>query len=72
MAISPYILSIPFEISIFLFNDLVKTIYIQEGLDGDSSIIDVGSLIYCDKKINCVYYGTALKLSLHIHTGQLL
>ena len=37
-----------------------------------SSIIDVGGLIYYDKKKNCVYYGTALKLALHLVTGKLL
>ena len=57
----------------FLFNDLVgKNLYIYEELEGESSIIDVGSLIYYDKKMNCVYYGTALKLSLNLRTGRLL
>ena len=54
-------------------NDLVgKNLYIQERLDLFSSIIDVGSLIYCDKKLNCIYYGTDLKISLHLHTVQLI
>ena len=48
-----------------------KNFYIQEGLEGASSIIDVGSLIYYDKKMKLVYYGTTLKLSLHLRTGQL-
>ena len=47
-------------------------IYIQEGLDGDSSIIDVISLIYYNKIMNFVYYVTALKLSLCIRIGQLI
>ena len=56
-------------LSLVLFNYLVrKKFYIQEGLEGASSIIDVGGLIYYDKKMNCVYYGTALKLTLHLCT----
>ena len=46
--------------------------FIQEGLEGNSSIIEMGGLIYYDKKMNCVYYGTVLKLALHLRTGQLL
>ena len=48
-----------------------KKIYIQKWFEGDSSIIDVGGLIYYDTKINCVYYGTALKLALRLCTGKL-
>ena len=55
-----------------LLNGLVgKTFYTQEELEGASSIIDVGSLIYYDKKMNYVYYGTALKFALHLRTGKL-
>ena len=33
-----------------MFNELVgKYVYIQEGLEGTSSIINVGGLIYYDK-----------------------
>ena len=62
-----------FQYQNVLFNDLVgKKFYIQEGSEGASSIIDVDGLIYCDKKMNYVYYGTTLKLALHLHTGKLL
>ena len=60
--LSPDMLNEPFR----------KNIYIQEGLEGASSIIDVGGLTYYDKKMNCVYYGTDLKLALHIRTGKIL
>ena len=50
---------------------LPKKFYTQEGLEGASSIIDVGGLIYYDKKMNCVYYGNAPKLALHLHTGKI-
>ena len=49
-----------------------EKIYIQEGLEGASSIIEVGSLIYYEKKMNCVHYGTATKLTLCLLTEKLL
>ena len=49
-----------------------KNFYIQELLEGVSSIINVGGLIYYDNRMNCVYYGTAFKLVLHLLTGRLL
>ena len=42
------------------------------GVRGVYSIINVDSLIYYDKKMNCVYYGTPLKLSLCLNAGQLI
>ena len=49
-----------------------KNIYIQEGLEGASSIIDLGVLVNPDKKMNFAYFGTAPKVALNLHTGQLL
>ena len=48
-----------------------KIFYIWEELEGASSIVNFGSLIYYDNKMNCVYYGTALKLALHLRIGKL-
>ena len=56
-----------------MFNDLAeKDFYIQEGLEGASLIINMGSLIYYDKNTNFVYYGTAIKIFLCLRKGQLL
>ena len=57
----------------FLCNNLVdKNFYIQEVLEGIYSIINVVILVYSEKKINYIYYGTTSKLVLFHHTGQLL
>ena len=57
----------------FLSNDLVGiSLYIQEELEEDPSIINVGIIIYYDNKTKCVYYGTDLKIVLHHSLGQLL
>ena len=51
-----------------MFNELSgKNFYTQEKSEGASSIINVGSLIYSNNKMNYVYYVTALKLVLHLH-----
>ena len=47
----------------------LKKICIQGGIEGASPIINVVSFIYYDKKMNCVYYKTALKPILHLCTG---
>ena len=49
-----------------------KKLYTQEGLYGGSSIINVGSFIDSDKRMNFVYYGTAMKIFLCLCIGQLL
>ena len=53
-----------------LFTDLVgQNFYTQEVLYGASSSTNGGILIYYDNKMNSVYYGTTLKLVLHLHPG---
>ena len=55
----------------YLLNDLVgKNFFIQDGFYGVSSIINVVSLIYYDNKMNCVYCGNYMKLSLSLRKGQ--
>ena len=54
-----------------MFNELAEKTYTSR-IGQRSSIIDMYSIIYCDKIMNCVHYGTAMKLAIHLRTGQLL